>query len=335
MSRSPVAAEAKDLGRGRERSGAWPILKNPADVRQLGIVLAYHGLLWGMYLVPQMRSIALLVVACLLSFLNVIVAHNHLHQGIFHSRRLNMGLRYVLSFGALYPITTNVPAHNLVHHHFSDDGAWDWADSRYVKFRWNLLNLLHFPNRVGTVGIMGTERWMRGFGRADLRRQHLGEKWFSLGLTALLLVRDFWPALFFIVIPQLWGARGILRLNLLQHDACNIDTEWNHSRNFVGSIFNWFMCNNGYHTIHHNRSGLHWTDLPAWHDKEVKPRMHPSLDEPSMVWYLLKTYLLSVRRPEPLPELAQMEARAPGANLGSREERARAAEQRAAEEAAA
>lgn len=311
------------------------LLKNPADIRQLGLVFAYQGLLWAMYLVPACRNLPLLLTACLLSFLNVIVAHNHLHQGIFHSRRLNMGLRYVLSFGALYPISTNVPAHNLVHHHFDDDGDWDWADSRYVRFRWNLLNLIHFPNRIGTVGIAGTERWMRGYGRSDIRIQHRNEKFLALGLTSVLLLLDFWPALFFVVIPQLWGARGILRLNLLQHDACDITTEWNHSRNFVGRIFNWFMCNNGYHTIHHNRSGLHWSELREWHDREAKPRMHPSLDQASMVWFLLKTYLFTFRRPSAPPILAQMEKKAPAADIGTKEARAERAEQLAAEEAAA
>lgn len=311
-------------------TGGGRLLKNPADIRQLGLVFAYHGLLWSMYLVPAMRTVPLLLAACCLSFLNVIVAHNHLHQGVFHSRRANMALRYFLSFGALYPISTNVPAHNLVHHHFDDDGDWDWADSRYVNFRWNLLNIVHFPNRVGTVGIAGTERWMRGYGRRDIRRQHAGEKFFALGLTAVLLAINFWPALFFIVIPQLWGARGILRLNLLQHDACDITTEWNHSRNFVGRAFNWLMCNNGYHTIHHNRSGLHWTELPAWHDREAKPRMHASLDEPSMVWYLLKTYVFSIRRAQPLPQLEAIEKSAPPVDIGSRQARLARAEETAA-----
>lgn len=306
------------------------MLKNPADVRQLGIVFTYHALLWSMYLVPACRTIPLLLLACFFSFLNVIVAHNHLHQGIFRSRRLNMGLRYFLSFGALYAISTNVPAHNLVHHHFDDDGDLDWADGRYVGFRWNLLNILHFPNRVGTVGLAGTERWMLGAGRSDIRKQHRNEKFFTLGFTSLLLVLDFWPALFFIVVPQLWGARGILRLNLLQHDACDITTEWNHSRNFVGRFFNWIMCNNGYHTIHHNRSGLHWSELPAWHEREVKPRMHPSLDEPSMVWYLLKTYLFSIPRPEPIPALAEREQAAPPVDIGSRQQRLARAEETAA-----
>ena len=57
------------------------------------------------------------------------------------------------------------------------------------------------------------------------------------------------------------------------------------------------MCNNGFHTIHHNRAGLHWSVLRAWHDKEVAPRIDRRLDQRSMLFYLLETYVLHVARP--------------------------------------
>jgi len=82
-----------------------------------------------------------------------------------------------------------------------------------------------------------------------------------------------------------------------QHDACDVSSDWNHSRNFVGRAFNWIMCNNGYHTIHHNRAGLHWTELARAHEKEVAPKIDPALDEPSMLVYLLRTYGLRFGRP--------------------------------------
>ena len=79
------------------------------------------------YLVPACRNVVVLGAACYFSFLNAVVIHNHLHQGIFHSRRLNMVWRCVLSFGSLYPASANIPSHNLVHHHFDDEGQPDWA----------------------------------------------------------------------------------------------------------------------------------------------------------------------------------------------------------------
>ncbi len=285
----------------------------------------YWGLLFGMYFVPACRNAAFFVGACCFSFLNAVVVHNHLHKGIFRSKALNRVFRCVLSFGALYPASANIASHNLVHHHFDDDGQPDWAAPENVRFRWHLLNLLHFPNVVGPNTFAGVSRWARTTRQRDFRRQYLVEQVFAFGLTGVLLVADFWTALFFIVLPQLWGARGILRINLIQHDGCDIHSEWNHSRNFVGRVFNWIMCNNGYHTIHHNRAGLHWSVLHLAHDRECGPRTDPRLNEPSMVLYLLRTFVFHLRRPD-LGDVAAAERRATAAKLAPREERRREAE---------
>lgn len=284
--------------------GAFPsargdaLLHNVADYRQIGIVMVYWLLLGGMYFVPACRNVVFFVGACYFSFLNAVVIHNHLHKGIFKSRRLNRAFRSVLSFGALYPASANIASHNLVHHHFDDDGQRDWAAPENATFRWHLLNLLHFPNVVGPNTFAGVGRWAKTTRQKDFRRQYAIEQAFAFGLTGLLLVWDFWSALFFIVIPQLWGARGILRINLIQHDGCDVTTEWNHSRNFVGRAFNWVMCNNGYHTIHHNRAGLHWSVLHLAHERECGPRTDSRLNERSMIVYLLRTFVFNFRRPD-------------------------------------
>ena len=291
-------------------------MKHPAEWRQVGIIAVYLGLLASMYLVPWCRNPLFFCGACYFSFLNTVVIHNHLHQGVFKSRTLNMVFRAVLSFGALYPASANIPSHNLVHHHFDDDGQPDWAAPEHVSFRWNLLNLIHFPNVAGPNTFAGVQRWAALAGRAEFRRQYMFENAVAFGLTGALLLLDFWTALFFVVLPQLYGARCILRINLIQHDGCDVSTEWNHSRNFVGRAFNWIMCNNGYHTIHHNRAGLHWSALDAAHDREVAPRIDRSLDERSMIAYLLRTYVLHFFRPARRnveDRVAAAEARAGGA----------------------
>lgn len=272
-------------------------LKNVKDLRQVAIIALYVGLLFTMFFVPRARTLPCLVFACWLSFLNSVVIHNSLHAGPFRSTFLNEVWRLILSFGSLYPASANIPSHNLVHHHFDDDGQEDWAAPEHVRFRWNLLNLLHFPNVAGPRTFSGVTRWAKLFGRGEFRGQYVREQIFAFGLTGALLALDFWTALFFVVVPQLWGARGILRINLIQHDGCDVSSEWNHSRNFVGKAFNYVMCNNGLHTIHHNRAGLHWSALQEWHDKEAVPRIDPSLNEPSMVLYLARTYFLRLSRP--------------------------------------
>jgi len=301
-------------------------VKHRADVQQLATVATYYALLAAMFFVPACRNVAFLAAACAFSFLSAVVGHNTLHQGMFESKRLNMLFRYVLSFGGLFPISAVIPSHNLVHHHFDDDGQPDWAAPEHVRFKWNLLNLVHFPNVAGPLTFNGVQRWARVTGRADFRKQYTRELVFAFGLTGVLLVIDFWTALFFVVVPQLWGARWFLRINIIQHDGCDTTTEWNHSRNFVGKLFNFFMMNNGFHTIHHNRAGMHWTELARAHEREVVARIDPTLDERSMLAYLARTYLLHFARPAKRVGEARGSLGAPQVELAPREIRRAQAE---------
>jgi fatty acid desaturase len=266
-------------------------LLNPADWRPVTFVGLHFALVGCLYAVPAVRSLPLLGVACVTSFLVAVVNHNALHRPVFRSKRLELGFRCLLSLAALYPVSANVPAHNLVHHRFEDDGQPDWADPGLTRFRWDLLNLLHFPNVAGPVTFAGVRRYMARAGHLALKRHYTIESTFAFGVTAVLLVHDFWSALLFVVIPQLAGARWFLRINLLQHAACDLSSKDDHSRNFVGSLLNWLMFNNGYHTVHHERPGLHWSELAEAH-RQVAARIDPRLNEPSMLRYLWRTYLL-------------------------------------------
>ena len=121
---------------------------------------------------------------------------------------------------------------------------------------------------------------------------------FAVLLTyqGILIYLNWKLFLLFVFIPHTVGKLGIVNISILQHDGCDEDSKYNGSRNFVGSIFNYFVYNNGYHTIHHFNPGLHWSKLPEAHDKIVKPHIHQNLDVDSILPYFFKTFIYPANR---------------------------------------
>jgi len=263
-------------------------LRHPADRRSLLLVTAYQLTLFGPLFVPELRNGLMLIAACGLSFLNAVVIHNVMHLPMFTSAKAEAALRAILSFGNLYPASANIPAHNRVHHRFEDDGLPDWAAPEHVRLPHPALSLLHFPNVIGPRTFEGVSRFARRSARAEFRRQYRFELGFAVGLTAALLAFDFWGALLFVLVPQLFGARWILRINLLQHAGTDPTSQWAHSRNFVGRLLNWLMMNNGYHTIHHAQPALHWSELQQAHQEQASPHVDHRWQELSLLAYLYR-----------------------------------------------
>ena len=57
------------------------------------------------------------------------------------------------------------------------------------------------------------------------------------------------------------------------------------------------LFNNGYHTIHHQKAGLHWNKAAKAH-KEIENNIDPILLERSFWWYIVRSYFLSVIIPK-------------------------------------
>ena len=200
-----------------------------------------------------------------------------------------------LSYG--FPISDYVPGHNLSHHRFTQLPE-DVMRTTHVRFRWNLLNLLLFMPAV-TPGILrGNAHFREVLGdRAKAwRRQLLLECVAVWSIKVLCFVVDWKKALVYVTVPHLFANWGIVSVNFLQHDGCEQAEPYNHSRNFVGKLFNWWTLNNGYHGIHHIVPGKHWSLLPAAHAELIAPYIHPALDQPSLLVYLWKTFIFPGKR---------------------------------------
>jgi hypothetical protein len=162
-----------------------------------------------------------------------------------------------------------------------------------ARFRWNLLNALFFFPAVMPAIVKGNAAYTNAVRHSQ--RAWVRQKWLEAvcvwGVKAVLLWLDWRKALAVVVIPHAFAVWGITSINFLQHDGCDAASPHNHSRNFVGRAFNWFFLNNGFHGIHHQHPGLHWSLAPQAHARELKPFIDSRLDEPSFVKYLFRTFV--------------------------------------------
>jgi fatty acid desaturase len=219
------------------------------------------------------------------------------HSPVFTERWMNRAFQVWVSLSYGFPISDYVPGHNLSHHRYTQQRE-DVMRTTKVNFRWNLLNLLFFLPAVTPSILKGNAEYRKlaGFQSAQWRKQLLLEGVIVWSVKVGLLLLDWRKALLFVVIPHLYANFGIVTINFLQHDGCDGDSPVNHSRNFVSPLLNFFAFNNGYHGIHHQTPGLHWSLTPAAHAKEMHATIHPALEQKSLVAYLFRAFVYPGKR---------------------------------------
>jgi fatty acid desaturase len=298
------------------------MLRYRADLRTLAFCAIYFALVAIQWIWAPARlvvAVPLVALTCCFSFLGAVATHNTVHCPMFKSRALNRVMQVVLTLVYGHPVSAYVPGHNLSHHKNTQSRS-DLMRTTKVRYRWHLLNGLLFMPTVGGSILLGEIRYFRAMRRRNppFFRQMLLEAGVFLAIAGTLLALDWKKFLVYVLIPHQYAAWGIITMNLLQHDGCDQDSAYDHSRNFTGKIVNWFAYNNGFHTIHHMEPGLHWSLTPAAHAAKVAPFIHPNLDQPNLITYLFRTFVWPGKRvtyrnePLVLPEAGADEEWIPG-----------------------
>lgn len=277
-----------------------------ADLRTIAFMGVYFGLVAIQWVVPSASVFdgahwsvvgTMFVLTSFFSFFCAVATHNTVHSPVFRSRRANRIFQAFLTLTYGHPVSAFVPGHNLSHHKHTQTDR-DVMRTTKVRFRWHLLNGLFFMLSVAPAIMKGESRY---FAAMKTRmpawfRQLRIEQAALWGVYAVLLYLDWKKFLVFVFIPHKYAAWGIISMNMLQHDGCDEEDKYNHSRNFVGKLVNWFTFNNGFHTIHHEHPGLHWSLLPEAHAKDVAPYIHPALDQKSLAGYIFRTFIWPGKR---------------------------------------
>ena len=277
------------------------MLRYKADRRTLVVVTLYFivaitpWVLW-----PKLNSweIAAFVVAnAFLSFTCAIIVHNTIHVPIFKKKGFNKVFQLVLSFCYGHSTSAFVPGHNFSHHKYMQSSK-DAMRTSKARFKLNILNQLFFFFIMSGDIIKGEIRFANKMRkqRPAWFTQYLLEMGLVFGVKIVLLVVNWKCAVLFILIPHQYAAWGIVGTNYFQHDGTDENHPYNHSRNFSGAALNFFLFNNGFHGAHHIKPNLHWSLLPDYHEKHVRPYVHPELDLVSLPAYLFKAHIYPAKR---------------------------------------
>ncbi len=271
-----------------------------ADLRSLGFIAAYYALVIGLWWASPSSLWLLvpwLVATCVMSFICAVITHNAIHSPVFEERWANRVFQVVLSLSYGSAVSAFVPGHNLSHHRFTQTPR-DVMRTTKVRHQSNLLNMIEFAPRVA-VSIMKNDLAYSSAMKTRLPSwfvQYKLENYSVWAVTVVLLALDWKKGLLFWLVPHLYAAWGIISMNYLQHDGCDQSHPYNHSRNFVGKLVNWWTFNNGYHGMHHEQPSLHWSLLPAAHAQEIAPFLAPELDQTNMLVYVWRTFAWPGRR---------------------------------------
>jgi fatty acid desaturase len=276
------------------------VLRYRKDLRTLTFIAAYFVAVCWAWTLPLTHAGPLasaFASVCWLAWINAVITHNVVHLPLWRSDILNKVTRALLSLSYGAPVNEYVPGHNLSHHRYVQQRR-DVMRTTKVRLRWSLASILTFFPAV-TLDVVRANAKYVAFAK-DRRRDWYAERNVQVVLTwgvqIALAVLDWKKALLFVFVPHLGAVWGVTTVNYLWHDGCDVEHPYNHSRNFVGRVFNWFHFNNGFHGMHHMEAGLHWSLLPDRHAALISPHIHPALEQKSFVGYLVRTFVLQWRR---------------------------------------
>jgi beta-carotene hydroxylase len=223
-----------------------------------------------------------------------VLMHNHVHRGVFASRLLNGLYAWWLSLFYGVPAFTWIPTHNQNHHRYLN-GPEDHTRTTRLGARDTLLHALVYPLASGW--------WQLPDLRAYLRRQSSSRPYIDMAVLAgghvsLLalaialhgVARGALTYALCLGVPALLAPSFMMFTNYVQHAGCDPASADGHSRNFVSPLMNWLTFNGGFHTVHHEQPGLHWSLLPAAHAARAGS-IPKELNEGSIPGYCFRKYV--------------------------------------------
>ena len=291
-------------------------------------------LFWTLILFPALPALSylrpslapwLLPFALYLAYCSGVLAHNHNHTPVFRGKRWNSLYSAWLSFFYGCPLFVWIPTHNQNHHRYLD-GPGDATRTSELAPKDGLWAALSYPTRSAIAQGPAIWRYAReARARHPARFRQIVLETLTVGLghaAAAALACSLYGfaggALLYacaLGVPALFAAWSMMFTNYLQHVGCDHESPDDHSRNFVSRWMNWLVFEAGYHTVHHEHAGTHWSEYPALHASRAH-RIAPHLNQRTILGYCVRRYVLDEEEPTVRANVAvARDAPVPGAGV--------------------
>ncbi|HMS63758.1 MAG TPA: fatty acid desaturase [Ignavibacteria bacterium] len=267
-------------------------LRYSADIKTL-IYMAVTTLMFaGQWLIFGFNPV-IYIIYLFMSVSVAVIVHNHNHLPIWLNKNMNIATDSWLTVFYGFPVFAWIPTHNKNHHRLNNREG-DYTITYRFSEKNNFLTLLTYPTISGYYQQKAIKEYLQEKYNSDRTRfyQCIWQYAILVIWTAAFLLIDWRKALLYVVIPQQVALFSVLIFNYVQHVHANEESEFNHSRNFTGAL-NQMLFNNGLHTVHHDKAGLHWSKVPEEH-KKMQHLIDDSLKEKSFWGYIFRAYVLGL-----------------------------------------
>jgi beta-carotene hydroxylase len=267
-------------------------------------------LVWAFVVFPLVPALAytwpglalwLLPLALYASYCAGVLAHNQNHSPTFVGRSMNDAYAAWLSIFYGFPLCSWVPTHNQNHHRYLN-GDGDASQTTRAGTVDTALVAFKYP----FVAAGGQLPLVLAFARDARTKSPLKFRRIVVEATTIVAVHGALIALGVRLhgvrtgllvylasagLPAALASYFMMLTNYLQHVGCEPASRDDHSRNFTSPFFNWFVFENGLHTVHHEHPGVHWSRYRALHEGRAA-RIRPDLNQNSLFGYALRTYVV-------------------------------------------
>jgi fatty acid desaturase len=277
---TPVAPTAQAKSEQAPFSRRVLKLEHPANIGPLLHIACWIGLLAVGLLVPGATNwylaVPLIATLALLNLsITIGVLHMHTHRPLSVSRRVNRVIDVLCCMPGALTAADMREVHVLNHHRYNDGPG----DITSTEGREHGLRAVWYWIRYGVVVKNHTVRTIFAANPSPSRRKRRYQFLLDFTLIVALIsatecITDTTRFTLFFWIPFIVTQVNSGYFAWLTHAPARVfDDDPSKSMNTVGNWLNFFIFNQGYHSVHHRYPGIHWSQIPDKLDfmRQVEP----------------------------------------------------------------